>query len=1068
MDGSDWLRSLAQKNEFWYDKMVDNYPEQLCWLYARLHSLAKDGIIYGFFLELRDIFEGMIRWYVLTGIAYAEHLEKKRMVALLCAPNRSLSFGDWVNVFPRKLAEDDQIGSSPLGNLLAALEQLYNKEGIVRWRNEAIGHGALQQDTSESFQISLEKNILTLKQCLESNAMLARQIVYRSDADDMLCCEIGAVTFQMAPFIRNVAGDYRLFDSMTDKKGKSLCLELSYKTGKRTTVSIPYFFELQTRYYGEVPITDTSSFDEEVYTNQIAVALQAYHDPGQYWKQPHYMDWLINCLDRHRKGVFLLQAESGTGKSTFCRYLDGFGKAALKRRGFTSRVYYFSRLSYRTKQEFTDTLCDIFSQAPENEDRLHGKLPVLSRERNSDEWGAETAAFLNAYQAYHLRCYGRNKILLVLDGIDEMAPNDTDILHFVPNADLLDTGVYVLITCRSNHFRETFQQDFINCFSFTERVIFEKGAENRALLKQVVKDSVHFNDKQLTDYQVDQVCSILNNCFTGLPVIRAVLKDAQSIDAAFNASSLIDFYTSRLRQYYGAIQFAHVRSVLLTLALAYEPLSIRMISQLALSKSPTVELLAIMRDIVPLLQAVRDQDGTKYALGHPEFGALLRGDNWEECCQLVNSWRNQITGELDLENIDYDLGTYIAGGTYLWSKNILNESLISFTLLENMGNIASYYSKSKDTGLHLSRMNRIWEGTRQGLSELWRNTEEVRYGAKALDVITASIPNLVQLEDRMGCQLAEEESQKLILELPTGSADQSEFTIIFFSNYSNRSIMAERFGDLEKAQNYHNKAMELLFAHPDSIPNKLQIPFIHNCGIALLHTNPEITITICNQELSFQECTLFDRARALLLKGDALKAIRPPQQEEAGNCIRTAISLIENEPPKTSADTTVYPNALYHLGSHLCHAERNFEEAISVLTHALSIYSMQYKLGALPDRFAAARILSCIGSAYYGIDQRNGTAENKQCSLWHHDQSILVYRKALEMQIHFRPASAEPEFVNAVFAYQYYKEYDVALQLLDELEHMQDVRDPLYPQIIERCNSLRQELTIDPSANSML
>ena len=72
------------------------------------------------------------------------------------------------------------------------------------------------------------------------------------------------------------------------------------------------------------------------------------------------------------------------------------------------------------------------------------------------------------------------------------------------------------------------------------------------------------------------------------------------------------------------------------------------------------------------------------------------------------------------------------------------------------------------------------------------------------------------------------------------------------------------------------------------------------------------------------------------------------------------------------------------------------------------------------------------------------------------------------MQIHFRPASAEPEFVNAVFAYQYYKEYDVALQLLDELEHMQDVRDPLYPQIIERCNSLRQELTIDPSANSML
>ena len=53
---------------------------------------------------------------------------------------------------------------------------------------------------------------------------------------------------------------------------------------------------------------------------------------------------------------------------------------------------------------------------------------------------------------------------------------------------------------------------------------------------------------------------------------------------------------------------------MLTLALAYEPLSVRMISHLAVGAPPTVELLAIMRDITPLLLTVRDREGTKYIL----------------------------------------------------------------------------------------------------------------------------------------------------------------------------------------------------------------------------------------------------------------------------------------------------------------------------------------------------------------------------------------------------------------------------------------------------------------------
>lgn len=160
-------------------------------------------------------------------------------------------------------------------------------------------------------------------------------------------------------------------------------------------------------------------------------------------------------------------------------------------------------------------------------------------------------------------------------------------------------------------------------------------------------------------------------------------------------------------------------------------------------------------------------------------------------------------------------------------------------------------------------------------------------------------------------------------------------------------------------------------------------------------------------------------------------------------------------------DAEIYPHALIHLGEHLCHAEQDFEGAIDALTTVLDIYDTRYKFGELPDRFVAAQILSQIGSAYCGIDQRTGGAEQKAQGLWFCNQSISVYRKALEEHIRFRPASAEPIFLNAAFVYHYYKEYDTALALIDEVAQMQPAGDPLTPQVQARCTSVRQELTND-------
>ena len=109
MANSAWLQALSHRPELWYENMTDNYPAELSRMYTGLRTLANDGSVHGFFLQLKDLFEGMIRWYALTGIAYAEHLEKKELPALLCDPKRSLSLGDWVNTVPQKLTADPQL-----------------------------------------------------------------------------------------------------------------------------------------------------------------------------------------------------------------------------------------------------------------------------------------------------------------------------------------------------------------------------------------------------------------------------------------------------------------------------------------------------------------------------------------------------------------------------------------------------------------------------------------------------------------------------------------------------------------------------------------------------------------------------------------------------------------------------------------------------------------------------------------------------------------------------------------------------------------------------------------------
>ena len=1047
-----WLEQIADDDSFWYQNIDTKYPALFQIMYKEIKELASNNNTYGFAIRMKDFFEAFIRFYVLIGIAYADSTEDKETVALLFDPDHSLSFGDWVNALAPTVAKRLASSVSSLSNLLRAYVALYNKENVVRWRNDNFcGHGAMREEHSESFHDELREKLNNLKLCLEKAEPFSISIICNTTKENIIECTVNETeTFSTEPYIRHSERGFELFDSLYDEKEYAY-KTLNYETGERKTDFNSYFFDIRERFFGIAPITSEDSFGEEFYDEKIELALNSFHCPQNYWKQKHYQNRLNDCLKKSPKGVFLLQSESGTGKSTFANYIDGLGKQALKKQGIICRSYYFSRYSFSSHKNVADIITDNFCNAAEHETRFKSSAQMPTLDLNTDS-SHDLSAFLNRFLQLYKEKFGSEKVLLVFDGIDELDVSDVSLLNCVPNADDLNDGVYVLITCRSDNIQGSYQEQFINSFSFTDKMIFHPE-DNRDILKSAIQESVRIYGDPLNETQIETLCDILNNRFTGLPIVRALLSNSPDFNLVTKADSLSSSYLSYLNRLYGDSLFSKLLRVLTTIALAYEPLSILHIAQLANHDLPSVDLLAMMKDITPLLLALRGIEGTKYITGHPEFGEQLRNSYDDTCKALVTEWIHYLTDDAPKPK-DLWLVSYIAGGVSLWNKDILQRDKIEPATLKKMGDLRHAFYQYAEKPLYRIRYIRILEGIRQGYLSLWEEDPQSTFLLEALDAIGASIRNYDRLEDTQACRSMLEESDRIITLLPDDFEDQKG-VMIMFSLHTNLSIICEKLGDHEAANLHLSAADTLLEKYPDQIADGMKHPYLYNRAVNMLQINPHDTITICDRLIDSLNLPPFLAVKVLTLKSDAYTLLGTPK--EGAEFIQQALEIAEKTPPKNADDAMIYPNTLTFDGRQKMRIGDNFG-ALEAFSKALDIYQNMYQEGLLPDRFEAARILSHMGGIYYKMDAEKKTKTYAEQSIWYVDQSIEIFRYALENHIAFCPAIAEPEYINGAYVYNYYKGIDKALALLDELAAMQNQETEDGKRILEKCTSVQQEL----------
>ena len=1036
MTQKERLISLAQNDNLWCQNLNEIYPEIISAKYTELRQLANQGEIYGFELMLKTSFETLIKTYALTAIAFFDSIQDKETASMLVNPNCSMSFGDWVNLFSRELSKHIAAYSPTLSDILNNLFKEYNSHQVVRWRNDGSGaHGGCRSVNDEGYLDELESMYRVLHTCLSNNAENARKILYSIDNEKLICKLEDDTRFELGLYLEYNSGEYLLFDSLTDKK-KNTYKVLNVFKGTREVRTSRYLYDLQREFYSDAPINATDSFDEGFFTDEIEKALVSFHYPREYYKQNHYFDMVDSFTKDYSKGVFLLLSESGTGKSTFAQQIDGLVKGALNNRGIICRCFYFSRYSFVRQKDFADVLNNNFRKLPENGTNLFSSrnLPELKFDGRDCSTDTELAEFINQFADIFKKKFAKEKLLLVLDGIDELSSGAAEILDCIPKNDLLQDGVYILITCRSETPGGIYQSRFLSSFPFNKRFEYSKENENKDLLKLAIKKSIRINGDELTDNQTEKVLDVLDKRFSGLPVVRALLFQSGDFELLTDASSLLSSYIDYLKSLYGVAFFDKLIKILLTVSLAYEPLSVRQISKLALDDSPTIDFLAIICDISPILISLRGIEGTKYVIGHPKFGEELREKYSEKCCQLVTKWIDTFSAPYGNEPRSLGKDLYIAGGVQLWNREVLHRDCISHETLKNMREVAGAISKQRGLGIELIRHVRLVTGIKDGYMASWESTHDPENLLYALDALTQGISKYKELDDMAGCEMVLNESRRIHTLIPEDYRDSFAVSILF-SNYENLSSLSSYQGDVDSAHEFSEKAKALYKSYPELIhPQQLHM-YKYNMAVGHLQSFSEKTIEICDDLLRNNQLDAFLKVRVLTLKSDALVKIGDMSGCEA--CALGAVNLAKTLKPNNVREAMVYPNSLSFYGRVLLR-HSDFVGAIEAFMQSLAIYTDLFDTGALPDRFEGSRILSHIGNTYYAMDSTNGTYDNKEQCLWYTGQSVEVYRKAIEYNIKFQPANAYFSYINAAYAYDYYGERDTALALLDELSQMQN------------------------------
>lgn len=618
-----------------YKDLPINLPAPINFEFNRIKVMQSGG--YGMVFAVRDLYETILKVICLS-VCWLIETDGDDSFCQTLFSDKQMSFGDWVNALPSVLRKSSYAAAHPpVKNFLKKLSGFYNSSNIVNWRNNFIGHGLMSNPSDEEFFTDVDDKINKLIDFLRGTVIPS---------------EISDVDYNNAmPFIFKEEGEFYIYESV-DQSGKVFYTNQS--TRRRIIRPEPYVEAKRKKYFSLINVMQNESpWEQEVYLSSEDEAVDGYYLTG-FYKKPNYMsDWLNGCLQNYPCGIFLMQGARGTGKSSFalaCDELNQHGdqKIKISSNGMTVsvRTYYCNRIVISNINDFGSYLSLIFNTLKVGGD-IRDRRGVLPKVTNG------LGYFLGFYREQYNKFSGgdREKLLLIIDGIDELTAKGWDILSMIPDESGLPEGVYILLTCRSDTAQiPPMVADFISRFDFTNRVDFDRRVENHIFMAKLIRDRMH-----MSKAEAEKISTVFDDRLTVLPLllnlsgeeIDLIIK--QQPKSYVSMEELARAYLMKLELCYGRDNYIEFIRFLLTVTEAREGLTLNEISMMTFGHNVTLREICFLKDATPLLQEFRSYRGNLYFISREEYRSMLRDTYKQYLLCLLDEWKTHIKGVEDLE-----------------------------------------------------------------------------------------------------------------------------------------------------------------------------------------------------------------------------------------------------------------------------------------------------------------------------------------------------------------------------------------------------------------------------------
>jgi len=736
-------------DELFYADAINTYYPLIAHEYHILYKFVKEQNYFGALLEFKDVVEILLKFPTLIAInnlwrkdKYTIPEEKAIIELLLSKP---LSLGDWrelcrlfVELYKKmdknkELAEENHAIVAILKPLLKAVydfykKQIVEKKDIVQWRNECIGHGALQSNLEED---DLFKNrfftwLKALKDHLENNRFLYEQLEIFDASDCRLCgkeCEkhigekivvrLGITKYEQFPFILVRDHTTNIFDSYTSES----VYILNYITGNKKKEKhelADIFAEKRKRYLSNEMLENLreseespSKITDDVFGDGEIDMLSKMSDEKDAFTPPKYIiNDIKSFLVENDHGIFFLQIERGMGKTTLVRAMDqlAMGNVCFDdgQNNIAVRAYYInSMFSYRMdhfQNESIQTLINtenfgiprlVLSNIPTN------FIGGSDKKDDTSNISIAFAHFLNDMLCAYQKKISIEKLLYIIDGLDEIRYDcERTIFDCIPNSGLLDKGVYIILTGR--HKTETSQwiqekYALIEEKATTTAIYCCADENNKHTLKSYLAKQLYKKtcDTELSTIETKNISTIIekgNHRFLYVKALRELLKaDTFNIDELGNESILERYLNVLERKYGNGKHIEKIKRLLLIVALLDESVTIEELSYLHRFEVADLQFIGYLTDLKGLLHIDRTGIGETISASigtmHEEWKHNLIDFNKNIVKEVINAWLDELKHSIDYEKDKDDIldgESYLVANLYTIVQNYHAEKLDFF------------------------------------------------------------------------------------------------------------------------------------------------------------------------------------------------------------------------------------------------------------------------------------------------------------------------------------------------------------------------------------------------------